>query len=146
MDGYWCRDQSIHLLMGFLGLPPGPVHHSFGGPLEPAAGTSSSLSGGLLSGPVHPSSGGPLGPAAVTSSSLFWRASEACCQDQFIPLLGASGACCQVQFIPLLVGLWGSGSSGSGLISKGQANLQEVKYIKKTVGQSHVNQVVVSVP
>ena len=87
-------------------LPPGPVHHSFGGPLEPAAGTSSSLSGGLLSGPVHPSSGGPLGPAAVKSSSLFWRASGACCQDQFIPLLGGLWACCQVQFIPLLVGLW----------------------------------------
>ena len=87
MDGYWCRDQSIHLLVGFLGLPPGPVHHSFGGPLEPAAGTSSSLSGGLLSGPVHPSSGGPLGPAAVTRSSIIWWASGYWCRDQSIHLL-----------------------------------------------------------
>ena len=39
-----------------------------------------------------------------------------------------------------------TGATGSGLISNSQANLQEVIYIKKTVGQSHVNQVVVSVP
>ena len=71
-SGYWCRDQSIHLLVGLLGLLPGPVHHSFGGPLEPAAGTSSSLSGG---------------PGVRSSSSLFWWTSGACCRDKFIPLL-----------------------------------------------------------